>query len=97
MKASILSIGILLIGAAPFAYGDTVRERTQGPCFSVNVQNDPINQSVVQQDCDRNFSRTVQAGRQNEAHTIQTGRVNDNKVRQYLYDRSKYFDRMYGD
>ena len=96
MKTPILSLGIVLLVSIPFAYGDTVPDRTQGPCFSVNIQNDQINESSVQQNCDRNFSRTVQAGSQNWAETIQTGQINDNKVRQYLYDKSKYLDRMRG-
>lgn len=96
MKTSILSAGIVLLVSVPFAYSDTVPDRTQGPCFSVNIQNDQLNESSVQQNCARNVSRTVQAGSQNWAQTIQTGQVNDNKVRQYLYDKSKYLARMRG-
>jgi len=92
MKTSILSLGVVLLIAAPFVYGD----RSGGPCFSVNIQNDPVNRSSVRQNCDRNISRTVQAGARNRAQTVQTGSVNDNKVRQYRYERSKYWDRMRG-
>ncbi|TVQ87597.1 MAG: hypothetical protein EA400_11130 [Chromatiaceae bacterium] len=55
------------------------------PCFNVEVQNRPVNQASVQQDCERNYNRTVQAGQQNHAQTIQTGAVNSNKTRQYQY------------
>lgn len=96
MKTSILSAAVVLLISAPLAYSDTAPDRTQGPCFSVNIQNERVNKSSVQQNCDRNISRTVQAGHQNWAETIQTGQVNDNKVRQYLYDKSKYLDRMRG-
>ncbi|MFO7642683.1 MAG: hypothetical protein R6X17_15860 [Candidatus Competibacteraceae bacterium] len=94
MKISILSASLVLLASAPLAYSDTARERTQGPCFSVTVQNDPVNHSSVQQNCNRNYNRTVQAGRQNRAQTIQTGETNDNKARQYRYDPSKYLDRL---
>ncbi len=94
MKTSTLSVGLALLVSVPLAYGDPTRDQTYDPCFSVNIQNDPVNRSSVRQNCDRNISRTVQAGRQNWAQTVQTGRVNDNKVKQYQYDRSKYFDRM---
>lgn len=96
MKASIVSVGVVLLISAPFAFGDSVHDRTEGPCFQVNIQNDPVNRSNVRQNCDRNFNRTVQAGAQNSAQTVQSGGVNDNKVRQSQYDVSKYFDRMRG-
>lgn len=96
MKTSILSVGMVLLVSVPAAYSDTVPDRTQGPCFSVTIQNDPVNESSVEQHCDRNVSRTVQAGIQNRAETFQTGQVNDNKVRQYFYDKSKYLDRIRG-
>ena len=96
MKSSILSVGIMLLISTPFSFGASVHDRTDGPCFHVNIQNESVNRSSVQQNCDRNISRTVQAGTENWAQTIQTGSVNDNNVRQYHYDRSKYFDRMRG-
>jgi hypothetical protein len=96
MKNSILSVSLVLLASAPLAYGDAARERTQGPCFSVTVQNDPVNHSSVQQNCDQNFNRTVQAGKQNSARTIQTGELNDSKTRQYYYDPLKYLDRIRG-
>lgn len=90
MKTSIVSVGILLFYFVPLAQADGGRDRTQGPCYSVNIQNDRVNQSDVQQDCEMNFSRTVQAGRENRAATIQTGDVNNNKVRQYQYEHPRY-------
>ncbi len=96
MKISILSAGFALLLAVPFAYGESTGAQTYDPCFNVNIQNDSVNRSSVRQDCDHNINRTVQAGDQNWAQTIQTGQVNDNKVRQYQYDRSKYFDRIRG-
>lgn len=96
MKASILSAGVVLLTAIPFAYAESGSVRTGDPCFQVNIQNDRVNESSVRQNCDRNFNRTVQAGTRNQAQTIQTGSVNDNKVRQYDYDMSNYFDRRRG-
>lgn len=90
MRTSILSVGILLFSIVTLAQADGGRERTHGPCYSVNIQNDRVNQSDVQQDCDMNFSRTVQAGKENRAATIQTGDVNSNKVRQYQYEHPRY-------
>jgi hypothetical protein len=95
MKKSTLSVGILLFSLVPSAHADTGRDRTQGPCYSVNIQNDRVNQSEVKQDCEMNFSRTVQAGKDNRAATIQTGDVNNNKVRQYQYQHPRY--RISGD
>jgi hypothetical protein len=95
MKTSIVSVSILLFLMVPLAQADGGRDRTQGPCYSVNIQNDRVNQSDVKQDCEMNFSRTVQAGKDNRAATIQTGDVNSNKVRQYQYEYPRY--RIYGD
>ena len=81
MKSSIAYVGVALLMALPLAYGGSTGNRTSGPCFSVNIQNNPVNKSNVRQNCDRNVSRTVQAGNRNQAQTIQTGSVNDNKVR----------------
>ncbi|GEM_PF-912734 len=96
MKISILSLGVLVLAAVPLAYGDTIHNRTRGPCFQVTIQADPVNHAQVEQNCDWNYSRTVQAGRENQAHTVQTGEVNNNKVRQYQYDMSQYFGRTRG-
>lgn len=95
MKTPIL-IGLALLVSGPLAYGgEPVYERTHGPCFKVTIQADAVNESNVQQNCDQNFNRTVQAGKQNRAQTVQTGEVNDNKVRQYDY--SQYLDRKRAD
>jgi hypothetical protein len=51
---------------------------------------------VVEQDCQRNYSRTVQAGQSNWARTVQTGEVNNNKVRQSQYEHLRYPDRKRG-
>ena len=58
------------------------------------MQNNPVNTTTVVQDCDHNISRTVQAGGHNVSSTTQSGRVNDNKVRQYWYDRMEYLGRI---
>lgn len=92
MNSSILSVGIALLAVMPLAYAESGSAQTDRPCFRVNIQNDRFNESNVQQNCERNFNRTVQAGARNEAQTIQSGSVNDNKVRQYHYDTSTYFN-----
>mgnify|MGYP003573491365 CR=1 FL=1 len=97
MKASIVSAGVALLISTPFVFGDSAYERTEGPCFKVSIQNDRVNRSNVQQNCDWNFSRTVQAGAHNSARTIQSGGVNVNKVRQFQYDMPRYSDRRRGD
>ncbi len=94
MKASNFAFGVLLLAAVAPVYAGSGPDRTSGPCFRVTIQNDRVNESRVRQNCDRNYSRTVQAGARNRATTVQTGDVNDNKVRQYDYDVSRYFDRM---
>ena len=83
MRASILAMAAALLVAAPFAHAGANGERTHGPCFNVQIQNDRNNHSSVRQNCDMNFSRTVQAGHNNRVETIQNGRINDNRVRQY--------------
>ena len=83
MRASILAMTAALLVAAPFTYAGANDDRTHGPCFNVQIQNERNNHSSVRQNCDMNFSRTVQAGHHNRAETIQNGRVNDNKLRQY--------------
>jgi hypothetical protein len=91
MKFLIASFAIAALTIAPVAFGGSGHDREYGPCFQVNIQNDRVNESRVEQSCDQNFSRTVQAGTENSAQTKQTGRVNDNKVRQYHYDTSRFF------
>jgi hypothetical protein len=90
MKNLTFTSGILLFSLVPLAHADSGRDRTQGPCYSVNIQNDHVNQSDVKQGCEMNFSRTVQAGKENRTTTIQTGDVNNNKVRQYQYEHPRY-------
>lgn len=96
MKTSISMAAVLLLAAVPFAYGGSAHDRGNGPCYRVTIQNDRVNESSVRQDCEWNVNRTVQVGATNKAYTHQTGKVNNNKVRQYSYDRSKYFDKMRG-
>ncbi|TVP79344.1 hypothetical protein [Thioalkalivibrio sp.] len=93
MRASILAMTATLLVTAPFAYAGANGERTHGPCFNVQIQNERDNHSSVRQNCDMNFSRTVQAGHYNRAETIQKGRINDNKVRQYQYGSFRSLDR----
>jgi hypothetical protein len=94
MKASILSACVLLLAATPIAHGGAAPDQGQRPCYRVTIQTDRVNQSDVRQNCERNVSRTVQVGARNRAQTIQTGGVNNNKARQYHFDRSRYFGRM---
>jgi hypothetical protein len=83
MKNSILAMALSLLLTSPLAVAAGSTERTHGPCFHVNIQNDERNLSSLRQNCEMNFSRTVQAGQYNEAETMQRGDVNNNKVRQY--------------
>ena len=94
MKTSILSAGILLLAGLPIAYGGSAPEQSQRPCYRVTIQSDPVNESDVRQNCERNVSRTVQVGARNQAQTIQSGSINNNRVRQYHFDSSRYFGRM---
>jgi len=96
MKISIWSVGVVLLAAMPLASAESGSDRTDRPCFHVSIQNERLNDSTVQQNCERNFNRTMQAGARNQAQTIQTGRVNDNKVRQYDYDVPTGFNRSRG-
>jgi len=75
----------------PLAHGGAAPDQSERPCYRVTIQNDPVNESDVRQNCDRNVSRTVQVGARNRAQTVQSGSVNTNKVRQYHFDASKYF------
>jgi hypothetical protein len=93
MRASILAMTAALLVAAPFTYAGANGERTHGPCFNVQIQSERNNHSSIRQNCDMNFSRTVQAGHYNRAETIQNGRINDNKVRQYQYGSYRYTER----
>jgi len=97
MKPSILLIGVAMLGSAYLAYGEGDPDRVERPCFSVTIQNKPVNNASVQQNCGRNFSRTVQAGAQNTATTVQSGKINSNLVRQYWYDRMEYLGRIRGE
>jgi hypothetical protein len=92
MRAAIASILAALLAAAPMVQGDPQSERTQGACFNVKIQNDRVNEAAVEQNCNRNFSRTVQAGQSNWSETVQTGEINNNKVRQYHYENLRYSD-----
>ena len=96
MKPSLLVIGTTVLGSTLLAQGGAAQEVIERPCISVNIQNERVNRSSVSQHCDRNYSRTVQAGAHNSAATAQTGTVNDNAVRQYWYDRMHYLDRVRG-
>lgn len=93
MKSYILMMGLVLIAAIPVTHADSTKDQAARPCLSVNVQNETTNRASVQQNCDRNINRTVQAGKNNAAITVQSGDVNDNKIRQYQYDRDKYLQR----
>jgi hypothetical protein len=96
MKIPALPLGVVLLIMLPGAYADSKPDQGSDPCFNVTIQNQPVNRSKVRQNCDHNINRTVQAGAQNQAHTVQSGQVNDNKVRQYQYDRAGYLDRIRG-
>jgi len=95
MKASLGSVGLVLLVALPAASAESGSEHPDRPCFHVSVQNEPVNDATVHQNCERNFNRTVQAGAQNQAQTTQTGRINHNKVRQYDYEVPPGFDRSH--
>jgi hypothetical protein len=97
MKASFLSAGVLLLAAMPIAYGGSAPDQSQRSCYRVTIQSDRVNDSDVRQNCERNVSRTVQVGARNRAQTIQTGSINNNKVRQYHFDSSRYFGRTHHD
>jgi hypothetical protein len=97
MKATILTMSIALSTLLPLAPAASASDPTPGPCLHVQIQNERNNQSSVRQECEINVSRTVQAGETNHAQTLQTGRVNDNKVRQYQYDRSRLADAWRGE
>lgn len=84
MKKSLyfLPVMLLAMGASAQAQGDN----SNRPCFDVNVQINPDNKANVKQKCGSNYSRTMQAGSNNEATTQQKGKVNDNAVHQYEYN-----------
>ncbi|MEY6432464.1 hypothetical protein ABC977_08615 [Thioalkalicoccus limnaeus] len=96
MKALGFSLVATLLAAAPLVQGEPARDPAHSPCFNVSIQNERVNRSVVEQDCQRNFNRTVQAGQSNWAQTAQSGEVNNNKVRQYQYEALRYPDRHRG-
>ncbi|MFO8152068.1 hypothetical protein [Thioalkalivibrio sp.] len=83
MKNPIPILGLAALLLSPLAAATVPGERSQGPCFQVNIQNDSQNRSSLRQNCDMNFARTVQAGPDNEARTEQRGYINSSKVRQY--------------
>lgn len=97
MKISTLLLGSVLMVSTLMAQADAAHNSSRNLCFSVNVQNETANTSTVRQNCDRNFNRTVQAGNRNLSRTVQSGTLNDNKVRQYWYDRMEYLDRIRGE
>lgn len=74
-----LAVALMVMGASAYAAGK------RPFCADVNVQIDQDNKSEVQQNCDRNVSRTAQAGQNNSAMTEQNGRINDNTVRQHEF------------
>jgi len=94
MRTPVFSAGVLMLAAVTWSLAEPPQDRNEPACFRVNVQNDPVNTANVEQNCDRNFSRTVQVGARNEASTVQRGSLNDNKVRQSQYDVSDYLDRI---
>ncbi len=101
MKPSLPTAMILVAALAPLALAPGAQAGPSGqplarPCFNVEVQNDRINHNAVQQDCDRNFNRTLQSGQQNQAQTVQTGEVNNNKTRQYRFDPPMFGERLRG-
>ncbi len=96
MKTLPGSVGVAFLAALPLADAESRSAQTDRPCFRVTIQNKRFNDSTVQQNCERNFNRTVQAGARNQAHTTQTGQVNNNKVRQYQYDVPAGFNRRRG-
>jgi len=93
MKSALFSTGLVLFASLCIAHPGLAADRS-GPCVDVNVQNDTVNRSRVEQNCERNINRTVQAGKKNSAQTVQSGDVNNNKVRQYQYDRSRYLEKL---
>lgn len=97
MKALVISTVAALLAAAPLVQGDPSPEGTRGACFNVKIQNERVNQASVEQNCNRNYSRTVQAGQSNWAETVQSGEINSNKVRQYHYENLRYPDRKRGE
>lgn len=94
MKSLLFTAGLVLVTVLPTAQAGS--QEDSRPCVSVNVQNDTVNHASVHQDCGRNINRTVQAGEDNAATTVQTGEVNNNKVRQYHYDRARYLNKLRG-
>lgn len=87
-------IAILSSVTTMSAYAQSEHDNSGRPCYDVNVQIDQNNSSNVQQDCGINYSRTVQAGKNNEATTTQQGDVNNNSTRQYEYNApSRHFNR----
>ncbi len=97
MNNKTFSTTALLLALLPPAHGVAVAAEAQSPCYRVTIQNERVNQAVVEQRCEMNFSRTVQAGERNSTVTIQSGDVNNNRVRQYQYDPAGYQPRRFPD
>ncbi len=76
--------GVLLISTAVVA--QPARNTQGNPCYDVNIQMNPENRAQIEQECERNFSRTMQAGQNNTAITTQSGDINSDAVRQYGFD-----------
>jgi len=68
------------------AYGESGKKRPF--CYDVDVQINQDNNSNVKQDCERNYNRTSQVGKNNSASTEQGGDVNSDTTRQYEYNAS---------
>ena len=92
MKTSIKSAGFMLLAAVSIAHGGPAIDRGNGLCYRVTIQTDRVNESDVNQKCDRNVSRTAQVGAWNRAQTRQSGRLNSNGVRQFHFDSRRYID-----
>lgn len=82
MKSSNFIFPFVLLVSSVSSYAQVPRDNSDRPCFDVNVQIDKNTKSNVQQNCGSNYSRTSQAGQNNEATTRQSGDVNSNEVRQ---------------
>ena len=93
MKSTLCATSLLLIASMTLANNVLAADQSR-PCFEVNIQNNKENRSNVEQHCDRNTNRTVQAGKNNSAHTVQSGDTNNNKVRQYQYDKDKHLKKL---
>ena len=64
MRTVLIPASIVLLMATSVVHADSQRDPHR-PCFSVNIQNEPVNSALVRQSCRINYSRTVQAGNEN--------------------------------